>query len=247
MPVGPVRRVFRTHRRAVRRTAWIAGSLAVVILLWGNGFHNVGSNSFAASDSCTPAAPQPDPDPPQLPGTPRGDLPAPTEIQGQTTAYTETSAIAPVDGNPELSQRLPATVTSSDGPEQTITDTSRILALNQNGGLAAAVVGLGLGCNLIGRDVATDVDGLMPGSDDLPLVTQNGHELNAEAILDLAPTVIITDTSIGPYDTQLQLRAAGVPVVFIPLGYEEGVARRRTADRSGGRRPRPVRAGRAPR
>lgn len=223
MPVGPLRRVVRTHRRAVRRTAWIAGTLIVLLVLWGNGIHNIGSASYAANDSCTPIDAQPEPEAPQLPGTPRDELPDPKDIQGQTTAYTQTAAIAPVDANPELSQRLPVTVTSADGPEQTITDTSRILALNQNGGLAAAVVGLGLGCNLIGRDIATSVEGLMPGSDDLPLVTQNGHELNAEAILDLAPTVIITDTSIGPYDTQLQLRAAGVPVVFVPLGYEEGV------------------------
>ena len=223
MPVGLLRRVVRTHRRAARRTAWTAGTLVVVLLLWGNGFHNIGTGSSAASATCTPAEAQSEPDPPELPGTPRSELPDPREIQGQTTAYTQTSAIAPINANPELSQRLPATVTSADGPQQTVEDTSRILALNQNGGLAAAVVGLGLGCNLIGRDIATDVDGLMPGSDDLPLVTQNGHELNAEAILNLAPTVIITDTSIGPYDTQLQLRDAGVPVVFIPLGYEEGV------------------------
>jgi iron complex transport system substrate-binding protein len=223
MPVGPLRRVVRTHRRAVRRTAWIAGALILALLLWGNGFHNIGSSSSAANVSCTPADAQPDPEPPQLPDTPRTELPDPTDIEGRTTAYTQTSAIAPVDSNPELSQRLPATVDSDDGPQQTVTDTSRILALNQNGGLASAVVGLGLGCNLIGRDTATNIEGLMPGSGDLPLVTQNGHELNAEAILDLAPTVIITDTSIGPYDTQLQLRDAGVPVVFIPLGYEQGV------------------------
>ena len=223
MPVGPLRRVMRTHRRAVRRTAWIAGALIVLLMLWGNGFHNIGSSSYAANNSCTPLDAQPDPEPPQLPDTSRDDLPDPKTIEGQTTAYTQTSAIAPVDSNPELSQRLPATVESADGPQQTVTDTSRILALNQNGGLAAAVVGLGLGCNLIGRDIATSVESLMPGSDDLPLVTQNGHELNAEAILELAPTVIITDTSIGPYDTQLQLRDAGVPVVFIPLGYEAGV------------------------
>jgi iron complex transport system substrate-binding protein len=48
MPVGPLRRVVRTHRRAVRRTAWIAGALILALLLWGNGFHNIGSSSSAA-------------------------------------------------------------------------------------------------------------------------------------------------------------------------------------------------------
>lgn len=113
---------------------------------------------------------------------------------------------------------------SSDGVETTVTESTRILALNQNGGLAAAVVGLGFGCQLIGRDVATDIPSLMPGSAQLPLVTENGHELNAEAILELAPDVIITDTSIGPYDVQLQLRQAGIPVVMVPLAMEAGVA-----------------------
>ena len=115
------------------------------------------------------------------------------------------------------------TVTSDDGPEQTVRDTSRILAVNQNGGLAAAVVGLGLGCNLIGRDVSTQMSSLMPGQKEIPLVTQNGHELNAEAILNLAPTLVLTDSTIGPYDVQLQLRNAGIPVVFIPSATEDGV------------------------
>lgn len=116
MPVGPLRRVVRTHRRAVRRTAWIAGTLVVLLVLWGNGIHNIGSAGHAANGSCTPIEAQPEPEPPQLPGTPRDELPDPTQITGQTTAYTQTSAIAPVAPNPELSQRLPATVTSDDGP-----------------------------------------------------------------------------------------------------------------------------------
>src|SRR5699024_10559564 len=48
-----------------------------------------------------------------------------------------------------------------------------------------------------------------------PLVTQNGHELNGEAILELAPTLIITDTSLGPWDVILQMRDAGIPVLVI--------------------------------
>jgi len=45
-------------------------------------------------------------------------------------------------------------------------------------------------------------------------VTSGGHDLNAEAILDLDPTVVLTDTSIGPPEVQQQLRDAGIPVVF---------------------------------
>src|SRR5690606_4095966 len=45
------------------------------------------------------------------------------------------------------------------------------------------------------------------------MVTHNGHELNAESILGLNPTLVITDTSLGPWDVVLQLRDAGIPVV----------------------------------
>ena len=84
MPVGPLRRVMRTHRRAVRRTAWIAGTLIVLLVLWGNGIHNIGSSSYAANDSCTPLDAQPDPDPPQLPDTPRDELRVlRTEVENQ--------------------------------------------------------------------------------------------------------------------------------------------------------------------
>jgi len=68
-----------------------------------------------------------------------------------------------------------------------------------------------MGHHLVGRDISTE----SPEAKDLPLVTQNGHELNAEAILDLDPTVIITDTSLGPWDVVLQMRDAGIPVVVV--------------------------------
>ena len=46
-------------------------------------------------------------------------------------------------------------------------------------------------------------------------MTQDGHDLNAEAILALDPTVIITDTSLGPWDVVLQMRDSGIPVVVV--------------------------------
>ena len=97
------------------------------------------------------------------------------------------------------------------GTEVTVTDTSRILALDVYGTLARTVFELGLGDRLVGRDISTQFD----EAADLPLVTQNGHDLNAEAILDLDPTVILTDTSLGPWDVVLQMRDSGIPVVVV--------------------------------
>jgi len=106
---------------------------------------------------------------------------------------------------------LPTTVTDFTGEQVTVTDASRILALDTYGTLATTVYALGLGDHLVGRDVSTGV----PALKDLPVVTHNGHELNAEAILDLNPSVILTDYSIGPLEVQLQLKDSGIPVVIL--------------------------------
>ncbi|MFI0803120.1 iron complex transport system substrate-binding protein [Amycolatopsis lurida] len=127
---------------------------------------------------------------------------------GPTTARL---AQADITGTKPAVQHLPATVTDHQGTQVTVTDTSRILAFDMSGTLAATVFGLGLGGNVVGRDVSTG----FPAARDLPLVTMNGHRLNAEAILALRPTVVITDTTLGPWDAVLQLRASGVPVVVV--------------------------------
>jgi len=106
--------------------------------------------------------------------------------------------------------KLPVTVVDAQGTEVTVDDTSRILALDIYGTLAQTVFELGLGDNVVGRDVSST----FPEISDQPVVTQNGHELSAEAILALDPTVVLSDTSLGPFDVLLQLRDAGVPVVI---------------------------------
>lgn len=106
---------------------------------------------------------------------------------------------------------LPTTVTDFTGESVTVTDAERILALDTYGTLATTVYALGLGDRLVGRDVSTGV----PALRDLPVVTHNGHELNAEAILKLDPSVVLTDYSIGPLEVQLQLKEAGIPVVIM--------------------------------
>ena len=109
------------------------------------------------------------------------------------------------------SQHLPATVTSADGVRVTVTDTSRILAVDLYGTFGEIVFSLGLGNRVVGRDIATGFE----EAAHLPVVSGSSHALNVESILALDPTVVLTDTSIGPAEVFDQLRAAGVPVVFL--------------------------------
>lgn len=146
-----------------------------------------------------------------------GDTPALADVtpledvrawDGEVTAYAD----APLDPVAEApTPDLPVTVTDAQGTKVTVEDASRILALDVYGTLSRTVYELGLGDSLVGRDISTD----LPEAAELPLVTQNGHELNAEAILGLDPTVLITDTSLGPWDAVLQVRDAGIPVVVV--------------------------------
>ncbi|GAA3036409.1 heme/hemin ABC transporter substrate-binding protein [Microbacterium dextranolyticum] len=106
---------------------------------------------------------------------------------------------------------LPVTVIDAEGREVTVADASRILPIDISGTIAATVFALGLGGNVVGKDTSTNI----PGTEDLPLVTKSGHTLNAEAILGLAPTVVLTDTTIGPKEVRQQLRDAGIAVVVI--------------------------------
>lgn len=132
----------------------------------------------------------------------------PRNYFGESSAMLQQTGIRPIAENPV--PQLPVTVTDNQGTSVKVTDVSRILAVDIYGSLAATVFGLGLGDNVIGRDTSTG----FPEAAHLPLVTQNGHELNAEAILELAPTVVITDTTVGPWDVILQLREIGIPVVI---------------------------------
>lgn len=133
----------------------------------------------------------------------------PKNHTGPSTARMASTAIDPVTKNP--STTLPVTVTDAQGTKVTITDISRILPLDLYGTSSRIVFDLGLGENVVGRDTSSS----FPEISHLPLVTHNGHELNAEAILELAPTLIITDSSLGPWDVVMQMREAGIPVFVV--------------------------------
>ena len=131
---------------------------------------------------------------------------------GPSTAVLATEAVEPVEDSP--AQELPATVVSHDNGgdvEVTIDDTSRVIALDMSGSIAATIWGLGLGDALVGRDISTAFDGAV----DLPVVTSGGHAIDAESVLALRPTLVVTDGSIGPRDVLTQLRESGVTVVFL--------------------------------
>ncbi|MDR0431900.1 MAG: ABC transporter substrate-binding protein [Bifidobacteriaceae bacterium] len=133
----------------------------------------------------------------------------PKTYEGPSTARLVSGGIVPVDVG--VAPQLPVTVTDSQGTEVTVTDVSRILALDLYGSTSRIVFELGLGDRVVGRDTSS----AFPEIADLPLVTENGHDLNAEAILELAPSVIVTDTSLGPWDAILQMRESGIPVVVV--------------------------------
>jgi len=136
----------------------------------------------------------------------------PTSWEGPSTAVIGGPSIEPIADHPE--QQLPATVISHDSTgdtEVTVKDTSRLLALSITGTIAELVDSYGLSDNLVGRDVSTQI----PGHEDLPVVTKDGHSIDAESVLALSPTLIITDGSIGPTDVVLQLRDAGIQVVTV--------------------------------
>jgi len=179
------------------------GAVALTLLLSGCGLQGPGGAGHAGEGSAGPTAPRlADVEP----------LDDPRSWDGATSAVVGDTAVEPVAEGPE--PELPVTVTDAQGTEVTVEDTSRILALDVYGTLSRTVFELGLGDSVVGRDVSTQFD----EAGDLPLVTQNGHDLAAEAMLELDPTVILTDTSLGPWDVILQMRDAGIPVVVVDGG-----------------------------
>lgn len=149
---------------------------------------------------------------PRVPLTELALVDDPRTHEGPSTATLASRVIEAPDTAP--SQTLPVTVTSHDRDgdvDVTVADTSRVVAFDMAGTLSGTIWGLGFGDSLVGRDISSQ----FPGSEDVEVVTASGHSINAEAVLALRPTLIITDGSVGPRDVVEQLRDTGVPVVFV--------------------------------
>lgn len=136
----------------------------------------------------------------------------PLSYEGPTTAIVGKPSVSPLSEKPQA--QLPVTVMSKDRAGDVpveITDTSRVLAISLTGTLADVIYNLGLGDQLVGRDATTS----FPGSEDLPLVVRGGHDIEAESVLGLQPSVIFSDLSVGGIDFVSTMRNAGVPVVIV--------------------------------
>lgn len=184
----------------LRRTALLAGVLLAGLL------------TLTACAGGTAADPGPL-EKPALPALAELDIPAdPRASTGPSTALLPDAEIISAVEHP--AQSLPATVTSYDQSGENrvqVADTSRVVAIDLAGSVAATVWGLGFGDTLVGRDQSTTFSGV----EDLPTVTSGGHTVNAENVIALKPSLVITDGTVGPRDVIEQLRDVGIAVVFV--------------------------------
>lgn len=126
---------------------------------------------------------------------------------GPQTARLPGSDVVPVTTDPAIA--LPVTVESTGGRKVTVTDVSRIVAVDRNGTLGNIVFSLGLGPKAVGRDQSTT----FPSAATLPVVTGNGHQLNAESVLALNPSVVLVDEATTPPQAVQAIRDSQIPVV----------------------------------
>ena len=186
--------------RSTRAAVTVVGLVAIALL--------AGCSVAPPSSSGEPTAPIG----PRVPLAELAVAQNPRDLEGPSTALIASTAIEPVAVNP--AQSLPVTITSRDldgDREVVVDDASRILPLDIAGSIAATVFALGFGDDVIGRDISTT----FPEAEGLPIVTSSGHAISSEAVLALRPTLVITDGTVGPTDVILQLREAGVTVVYV--------------------------------
>ena len=136
----------------------------------------------------------------------------PRAFVGPSTAVLAAASIDPI--TLDEAPALPTTVTSHDLDGDipiTVDSADRIIGLDIAGSIGATLFGLGAGERVIGRDTSTT----FAEAEGLPLVTSGGHSINSEAVIALRPDLVITDGTVGPIDVVLQLREAGIDVVFV--------------------------------
>ncbi|MFG2296537.1 hemin ABC transporter substrate-binding protein [Streptomyces sp. NPDC048603] len=104
---------------------------------------------------------------------------------------------------------LPVTVRSADGRQVTVASADRIVPLT--GSLSEIVHTLGLGGKVVARDITTTFEQAAR----LPVVTR-AHDVSAESVLSLRPTLVLAETTTGPVEAVQQIRDAGIPLLVLP-------------------------------
>ncbi|MFC9390816.1 heme/hemin ABC transporter substrate-binding protein [Streptomyces venezuelae] len=107
-----------------------------------------------------------------------------------------------------VAPRLPVTVPSADGRAVTVGSTERIVPLS--GSLNEIVFTLGLGTKVVARDITATFE----QAGKLPVVTR-AHDVSAESVLSLRPTVVLAESTTGPAEAIAQIRDAGIPLVVV--------------------------------
>jgi iron complex transport system substrate-binding protein len=144
------------------------------------------------------------------------------EPSGKASASATVDAIEPLGGTAPV-PAMPATVQSDDGRQVTVTSADRVIPLT--GGLSEIVFTLGLGPKVVARDITAT----FPQAAKLPLVTR-AHDVSAEGVLSLHPTLVLAEATTGPAEAIAQIRKARVPLVVLPPATSLGdVAPRITA------------------
>ncbi|MFP3990938.1 ABC transporter substrate-binding protein [Streptomyces sp. E11-3] len=123
---------------------------------------------------------------------------------GKATAAPD--RVEPLKATPK--PELPVTVESADGQRVTVRSTDRIVPLT--GALSEIVFTLGLGENVVARDVTATFE----QAKRLPVVTR-AHDVSAESVLSLKPTVVLAETTTGPAEAIDQIRDAGIALVVL--------------------------------
>ncbi|MFF2187746.1 hemin ABC transporter substrate-binding protein [Streptomyces sp. NPDC058155] len=122
---------------------------------------------------------------------------------GTTTTADRVEPLATLP-DPEL----PVTVDSADGTKVTVTSTDRLVPLS--GSLNEIVFTLGLGEHVVARDITATFE----QAEKLPVVTR-AHDVSAESVLSLRPTLVIAETTTGPAEAVDQIRDAGIPLLVV--------------------------------
>ncbi|NXY99088.1 ABC transporter substrate-binding protein, partial [Streptomyces sp. BR123] len=110
--------------------------------------------------------------------------------------------------SPAPAPALPVTVPSADGGQVAVASTDRVVPLT--GSLNEIVHTLGLGPQVIARDITATFEQAAR----LPVVTR-GHEVSAESVLSLRPTLVLAETTTGPAEAIRHIRDAGIPLLVV--------------------------------